>query len=40
MTADVGEDVEKESLSSIVGGIASCNNHSVNQFGGSSEKWT
>jgi hypothetical protein len=40
MTADVGEDVEKEEHSSIVGGIARRYNHSENQFGGSSENWT
>jgi hypothetical protein len=38
VTADAGEDVEKEEHSSIVGGIASLYNHSGNQFGGSSEK--
>ena len=38
MTADAGEDVEKEIHSSIVGGIASLYNHSGNQSGGSSEK--
>jgi hypothetical protein len=36
MTADAGEDVEKEEHSSIVGGIA---NHSGNQPGDSSENW-
>jgi hypothetical protein len=40
VTADAGEDVEKEEQSSIVGGIASWCNHSGNQFGGSSEDWT
>jgi hypothetical protein len=40
MTADAGEDVEKEEHSSIVGGIASLYNHSGNQSGGSSENWT
>jgi hypothetical protein len=40
VTADVGEDVEKEEHSSIVGGIASLYNHSGNQSGGSSENWT
>jgi hypothetical protein len=30
VTADAGEDVEKEELSSIVGGIASLYNHSGN----------
>jgi hypothetical protein len=39
-TADAGEDVEKEEYSSIVGGIASLYNHSGNQSGSSSEKWT
>jgi hypothetical protein len=37
VTADVGEVVEKEEHSSIVGGIASLYNHSGNQFGGSLE---
>jgi hypothetical protein len=37
VTADAGEDVEKEKHSSIVGGIASWYNHFVNQFGSSSE---
>ena len=37
MTADAGEDVEKEGHSSIAGGIASWYNHSGNQSGGSSE---
>jgi hypothetical protein len=37
VTADAGEDVEKEEHSSIVGEIASLYNHSVNQSGGSSE---
>jgi hypothetical protein len=40
VTADAGEDVEKEEHSSIVGGIASLYNHSGNQSGGSSEIWT
>jgi hypothetical protein len=40
VTADSGEDVEKEEHSSIVGGIASLYNHSGNQSGGSSENWT
>jgi hypothetical protein len=40
VTADAGEDVEKEKYSSIVGGIASLYNHSGNQSGGSSENWT
>ena len=34
MTADTGEDVEKEGHSSIVGGIASLYNHFGNQSGG------
>jgi hypothetical protein len=38
VTADAGEDVEKEEHSSIAGGIASWYNHSGNQVGGSSEK--
>jgi hypothetical protein len=40
VTADAGEDVEKEEHSSITGGIASLYNHSGNQSGGSSENWT
>ena len=40
VTADAGEDVEKEEHSSIVGGIVSLYNHSGNQSGGSSENWT
>jgi hypothetical protein len=40
VTADAGEDVEKEEHSSIVGGIASLYNHFGNQSGGSSENWT
>jgi hypothetical protein len=40
VTADAGEDVEKEEHSSIVGGITSLYNHSGNQSGGSSENWT
>jgi hypothetical protein len=40
VTADGSEDVEKEKHSSIVGEIASLDNHSGNQFGGSSENWT
>jgi hypothetical protein len=40
VTADAGEDVEKEEHSSIVGGIASLYNHSGKQSGGSSENWT
>jgi hypothetical protein len=37
VTADAGNDVEKEAHSSIVGGIASWYNYSGNQSGGSSE---
>jgi hypothetical protein len=37
MTADAGEDVEKEEHSSIGGGIAILYNHSGNQSDGSSE---
>jgi hypothetical protein len=40
VTADAGEDVEKEEHSSIAGGFASLYNHSGNQSGGSSENWT
>jgi hypothetical protein len=40
VTADVGEDVEKEEHSSIDGGIASWYYHVGNQSGGSSEYWT
>jgi hypothetical protein len=40
VTADAGEDVEKEEHSSIVGGIANLYNHFGNQSGGSSENWT
>jgi hypothetical protein len=40
VTAYAGKDVEKKEHSSIAGGIASCYNHSGNQFGGSSENWT
>jgi hypothetical protein len=41
VTADAGEDVEKEDYSlSIAGGIASWYNHYGNQFGNSSENWT
>jgi len=40
VTADIGEDVEKEEYSFIVGGIASWYNHSGNQSRGSSENWT
>jgi hypothetical protein len=37
VTADAGEDMEKEEHSFIAGGIASWYNHSGNQFGCSSE---
>jgi hypothetical protein len=37
VTADAGEDVEKEEHFSTSGGIASLYNHAGNQFGGSSE---
>jgi len=40
VTADAGEDAEKEEHSSIVGGIADWYNHSGNPSGGSSENWT
>jgi hypothetical protein len=40
VTADAGEDVEKEEHSSIVGGSVGLYNHSGNQSGGSSENWT
>jgi hypothetical protein len=40
VTADAGEDVEKEEHSFIAGGIAGLYNHSGNQSGGSSENWT
>jgi hypothetical protein len=40
VTADAGKDVEKEEHSSIVGGIASCYNHSGHQSDGSSENCT
>ena len=40
VTADAGEDVEKEEHFYIVGGIASLYNHSGNQSGGSSENLT
>jgi hypothetical protein len=39
VSADAGEDVEKEEHSSIAGGIASWYKHCGNQFGGSSENW-
>jgi hypothetical protein len=40
VTADAVKDVEKEELSPIAGGMANWYNHSGNQFGDSSEKWT
>jgi hypothetical protein len=40
VTADAGEDVDKEEHSSIAGGIASLYNHSGSQSGSSSENWT
>jgi hypothetical protein len=40
VTADAGEDVEKEEHSSIVGRIASLYNHSGSQSNSSSEYWT
>ena len=40
VTADAGEDVEKEEHSSISGGITSLYNHFGSQFVGSSENWT
>jgi hypothetical protein len=40
VTADAGEDVEKEEHSSIAGGIARWNNHSGNLSGDTSENWT
>jgi hypothetical protein len=40
VTADAGEDMEREEHSSIVGGVTSWYNHSVNQFGSYSENWT
>jgi hypothetical protein len=40
VTADAGEDVEKEEHSSIAGEIASWYNHSGNQLDSSSENQT
>jgi hypothetical protein len=40
VTADAGEDVEKEEHFSFAGGIASWYNHFRNQIGGSLENWT
>jgi hypothetical protein len=39
VTTHVGEDVEKEEHSSIVGGVANWYSYSGNQSGGSSENW-
>jgi hypothetical protein len=39
VTADAGENVEKEEHSSIAGWIASWYNHFGNITGGSSENW-
>jgi hypothetical protein len=39
VTADLGEDVEKEEHFSIAGGIARWCNYSGNQFGSSLENW-
>jgi hypothetical protein len=39
VTADAVEDVEKEEHPSIVGGIASWENHFGKQSGSSSENW-
>jgi hypothetical protein len=39
VTIYIGEDVEKEERSSIVGVIASWDNHSGNQSGDFSENW-
>jgi hypothetical protein len=39
VTAHVGEGVEKEEHSFIVGGIANRYNHTGNQSGDSSENW-
>jgi hypothetical protein len=40
MTADAGEDMEKQEHSYIAGGIENWYNNSGNQFGSSSENWT
>ena len=40
MTADAGKDGEKEEHSSTVGRVVNWYNHSGNQSGGFSEKWT
>jgi len=39
VSADAGENVEKDEHSSIVGGIVNWYKHSGNQSGGSSENW-
>ena len=39
VTTYVGDDMEKEELSSVVGKIANWHNHSGKQSGGSSENW-
>jgi hypothetical protein len=39
VTAEAGEDVEKDEHSSITGGIAGWYYHSGNQSGSSSENW-
>jgi hypothetical protein len=40
VTADASKDVQTGEHSSSAGGMASCYDHSENQFGGSSENWT
>jgi hypothetical protein len=40
VTADAGEDVEKEKHFTIAGGIESWYKHFGNKSGGSSENWT
>jgi hypothetical protein len=40
VTADAGEDVEKEEHPSIAGGVANLYKHSGNQSGTYSENWT
>jgi hypothetical protein len=40
VTADTGQDVEKEEHPSIAGETGSWFNHSGNQFGGYPENWT
>jgi hypothetical protein len=39
VTTHIGEDMDKEEHSSIVGEMANWYNHSGNQSGGSSENW-